>query len=173
MSHTVSILTPERAETLRTELVMLMIDAVEHGASINFVQPMIAAKADPWWQGALDSQRRGERLIVAAESEGRLDGSVQLILPPQENQPHRADIGKLMVHSRARRHGLGDRLMQAVEDEARRIGRTLLTLDTEEGSAAERLYLRRGWTLFGKIPGYHTLADNSGLGGCSFFYKAL
>lgn len=174
MSHAVSVLSTERAETLRDQLVGLMLDAVCNGAAINFVQPMTAAKADAWWDGAMASHLRGERLIFAAEADGALDGTVQLLLPPQENQPHRADIGKLMVHSRARRQGLADRLMEAAEHEARRLGRTLLTLDTEMGSAAERLYLRRGWTLFGHIPRYHLLADGSGdLGDCSFFYKML
>lgn len=174
MSHAVSALSIERAEALREQLVGLMVDSVRNGAAINFIQPMTPAKADAWWDGALASQRRGERLIFAAEADGALDGSVQLLVPPQENQPHRADIGKLMVHSRARRQGLAERLMEAAEHEARRLGRTLLTLDTETGSAAERLYLRRGWTLFGHIPRYHLLADGSGgFGDCSFFYKTL
>lgn len=166
-------LTPRQAAARRDALAELLVDAVEGGASVNFVQPMTMAKADAWWEGALASHARGERIIFSAEADGRVDGTVQLILPPQENQSFRADIGKLLVQRRARRHGLGSLLMQAAEDEARRIGRTLLTLDTERGCAAEQLYLRRGWTSFGIIPGYHEKADRSGRGDCTFFYKAL
>jgi len=96
-----------------------------------------------------------------------------LILAPQENQTFRADIAKLLVHRRARRQGLGAALMRAAEAEARRIGRSLLTLDTETGSAAERLYERIGWTKFGTVPGYAARADNGVPVACSFFYKEL
>jgi GNAT superfamily N-acetyltransferase len=112
-------------------------------------------------------------LIFTAEAEGRLDGTVQLILAPQENQACRADVAKLLVHRRARRQGLGAALMRAAEGEARRIGRTLLTLDTERGSAAERLYSRLGWTKYGEVPAYATRADNCSREAASFFYKML
>jgi GNAT superfamily N-acetyltransferase len=105
--------------------------------------------------------------------QGRLDGTVQLILAPQENQSFRADLAKLLVHTRARRRGIGAALMVAAEDQARRIGRTLLTLDTEAGSAGERLYERLGWAKFGEVPGYAARADNSSRETVSFFYKAL
>jgi len=172
-THNLYLLTPHLAEARRAELVDLLIDAVEGGASVNFVRPMTRAKAEAWWEGALASHARGERLILAAETEARLNGTVQLILAPQENQAFRADLAKLLVHSRARRQGLGAALMRAAEKEARRIGRTLLTLDTEAGSAAERLYARLGWTKFGVVPGYAMRADNRSLADCSFFYKAL
>lgn len=171
--HTVRLLSPDEAGARRAELVELLFDAVEGGASVNFVKPMTRGKADLWWQGALASHARGERLIFAADAAGGMDGTVQLVLAPQENQAFRADIAKLLVHSRARRQGLGARLMQAAEDEARRIGRTLLTLDTEAASDADRLYRKLGWTRFGVIPGYATNADDSRREDCSFFYKAL
>jgi GNAT superfamily N-acetyltransferase len=98
---------------------------------------------------------------------------VQLILAPQENQAFRADLAKLLVHRRARGRGLGTALMRAAEEEARRIGRTLLTLDTETGSAADRLYQRLGWTKYGEVPGYAMNADNSRREAVSFFYKTL
>jgi GNAT superfamily N-acetyltransferase len=157
----------------RDGVVELLVDSVEGGASENFVWPMTREKAGRWWDGALASHARGERLIFTAETKGRLDGTVQLILAPQENQFFRADIAKLLVHRRARGHGLAATLMDAAEAEARRLGRTLLTLDTESGSAGERLYTRLGWTKFGEVPGYATCADGSARKACSFFYKEL
>ena len=171
--HQIRVLSPAEADAARPDLVALLLDSVEGGASVNFVQPMTQQKSEAWWQGALASHARNERLILVAGADGRIDGSVQLILAGQENQPHRADIGKLLVHRRARRHGLGAALMQAAETEAKRLGRTLLTLDTETGSAGERLYQRLGWTLFGQIPGYALTADGTHRQTCSFFYKSL
>jgi GNAT superfamily N-acetyltransferase len=171
--HGVILLTPQQARARRVALVDLLIDAVEGGASVNFVRPMTRAKAEAWWEGALASHARGERLIFTAEAGGRVDGTVQLILASQENQAFRAELSKMLVHSRARRQGLGTALMRAAEDEARRIGRTLLTLDTEAGSAGERLYARLGWTKFGEVPGYATSADSRSREAASFFYKTL
>jgi GNAT superfamily N-acetyltransferase len=169
----VDLLTPPQAQARRAALVDLLVDSVEGGASVNFVWPMTRTKAETWWEAALASQARGERLIFAAHARGRLDGTVQLILAPQENQAFRADLAKMLVHSRARRQGIGTALMRAAEDEARRIGRTLLTLDTETGGAGERLYARLGWTKYGEVPAYATRADNSARDAVSFFYKTL
>ncbi|HMN86293.1 MAG TPA: GNAT family N-acetyltransferase [Bauldia sp.] len=173
MTPPVSLLSPAAAALRREALVDLLVDAVEDGASVNFVWPMTRRKAEAWWDGALASHARGERLILVAGEGAMVDGSVQLVPAPQENQPFRADVAKLLVHSRARRRGLGAALMRAAEEEARRMGRTLLTLDTETASDAERLYLRLGWTLFGHVPGYALRADGSEPGMVSFFYKAL
>ena len=172
-THTISLLTPQQAQACYAGLVDLLVDSVEGGASVNFVWPMTRAKAEAWWAGALASHARGERLILTAEATARLDGTVQIILAPQENQAFRADIAKLLVHRRARRQGLGAALMHSAEAEARRIGRTLLTLDTEAASAAARLYTRLGWTKYGEIPAYATSADNRSRDAVSFFYKAL
>jgi GNAT superfamily N-acetyltransferase len=169
----IRILTPAEAEARREALIDLLVDAVESGASVNFVWPMTREKSANWWAGALESHARGERVIFVAEDGGRVLGSVQLMFAGQENQAHRADIGKLLVHTSARRRGLGAALMQAAEDEARRVGRTLLTLDTEAGSSGDRLYARLGWTRFGVIAGYATTADGSHRADCAFFYKAL
>jgi GNAT superfamily N-acetyltransferase len=171
--HTITLLTPAEAEAARAALVDLLVDAVEGGASVNFVWPMTRGKAEAWWQGALASHARGERLIFVATADGRIDGTVQLILAPQENQPFRADVGKMLVHRRARRQGMGAALLQAAEHEARRIGRKLLTLDTEAGSDGERLYARIGWTKFGEVPGYALSADGQARAAASFFYKEL
>jgi GNAT superfamily N-acetyltransferase len=171
--HLVRMLEPHEAVARSAALAEILIDAVDDGASVNFVQPMTLAKAAGWWVGALDSQARGERLIFVAEADGCIDGTVQLIFAAQENQRHRADIGKMLVHRRARRQGLGAALLGAAEAEARRHGRTLLTLDTTTGSAAERLYLRCGWQRFGVVPAYATSADGLRRDDCSFFYKAV
>lgn len=171
--HQIRLLAPAEAEAARRDLVDLLFDCVEGGASVNFVQPMTREKSEHWWQGALASHARNERLILVAEADGRIDGSVQIIPAGQENQPHRADIAKLLVHRRARRQGLGAALMQAAETEAKRLGRPLLTLDTEADSAGERLYQRLGWTRFGQIPGYALAADGTEPKICSFFYKLL
>lgn len=171
--HQIRLLTPAEADAARESLVDLLFDCVEGGASVNFVQPMTREKSETWWQGALASHARNERVILVAEEDGRIDGSVQLVPAGQENQPHRADIAKLLVHRRARRHGLGAALMLAAETEAKRLGRTLLTLDTETGSAGERLYQRLGWTLFGQVPAYALAADGTHRQTCSFFYKLL
>jgi GNAT superfamily N-acetyltransferase len=172
-AHTVLLLAPEAARARFDGLVELLVDAVEGGASVNFVWPMTRDKAARWWEAALQSHARGERLIFAAEADGRLDGTVQLVPAAQENQPFRADVAKMLVHRRARRRGLGAALLAAAEAEARRIGRTLLTLDTETGSDGERLYARLGWVKFGEIPGYAARADNTARQAASFFYKAL
>ncbi len=170
---TILTLDPAEAAEQRAGLVDLLVDAVEGGASVNFVLPMTREKAERWWDGALADHARGGRVIIAALDGDRICGSVQLIPAGQENQPFRADIAKLLVHRRARRRGLGAALMGAAEAEALRLGRTLLTLDTETGSDGERLYHRLGWTMFGEVPGYATRADGRERARCSFFYKDL
>jgi GNAT superfamily N-acetyltransferase len=169
----VTLLTPERAADLKPALASLLVDAVESGAAVNFVWPMTRAKAEAWWDGALASHAQGERLIFVAQADGRIDGTVQLILAPQENQSFRADLAKMIVHRRARRQGIGAALMRAAEDEALRLGRTLLTLDTQSDEAGERLYAAMGWTKVGEIPGYATNPDGQGRHGASLFYKSL
>lgn len=169
----IKLLTPAQAEARLADLSTLLIDAVEGGAGVNFVWPMTQAKADLWWSNVLSSAARSERFIFLAEENGRAVGTVQLILAPQENQVHRADVGKMLVHSSARRRGLGALLMQAAEDEARRQGRTLLTLDTQSGAAGERLYVRSGWLKVGQVPGFALHPDGSHYEAASFFYKQL
>ena len=170
---TVKSLSPEQALACRETLIDLLVDSVEQGGAVNFVWPMTRAKAENWWEGALASHARGERFIFVAEKDGRIVGTAQLILAPQENQAFRADLAKMLVHSSVRRQGFGAALIRAAEDTARRMGRTLLTLDTRAGEAGERLYARMGWTKFGEVPDYATNPDNAGRHGASFFYKAL
>lgn len=173
MTHTIRALSPAEAGSVREQLIDLLVDAVESGASVNFVWPMTRQKSANWWDGALQSHARGERVILVAEEAGRVLGSVQLIFPGQENQAHRGDIGKLLVHTGARRRGLGAALMLAAEAEAKARGRKLLVLDTEAGSSGDRLYERLGWTRFGVVPAYAMSADGTHLADCAFFYKAL
>jgi len=171
--HVITLLTPQQARAAKGALADLLVDAVESGGAVNFVWPMTQAKADAWWEGALASQAQGERLIFVAEADGRIDGTVQLILASQENQSFRADLAKMIVHRRARRQGIGAALMRAAEAEALRLGRTLLTLDTQSGEAGERLYAAMGWIKVGEIPGYATNPDGQGRHGASLFYKSL
>ena len=113
----------------------------------------------------------GERaLFVAGDAKG-IVGTVQLILAQPDNQTHRADVAKMLVHRRARRQGLGAALMQAAEDAARACGKTLLVLDTASDDA-ERLYTRQGWQRVGVIPGYALLPTGEPCD-TTYFYKVL
>ena len=117
--------------------------------------------------------KESKDVFVARDKDGSIAGTVMLGMETPPNQKHRADVKKLLVHSRARRRGLARALMQAAETEARRRGLTLLTLDTEHGSAAEPLYHALGYTLLGILPGYALAADGAALQPCAFFYKPL
>jgi GNAT superfamily N-acetyltransferase len=159
---------------LAAALAQVLIDCVEGGASVSFMRPLPPHRALAFWQGALDSARRGERIVLVAEdaASGTVVGTVQLLLATPDNQPHRADVAKMLVHRRARRRGLGAALMQAAEAAARAAGKTLLVLDTVTGGDAERLYSRQGWQRVGVIPGY-ALWPNGGLCDTTYFYKVL
>jgi GNAT superfamily N-acetyltransferase len=150
----------------------VLLDCVEGGASVSFMLPMSWAKAVSFWQGVADGVARGERvLLVAEDGEGRIVGTVQMITSMPENQPHRADIAKLLVSRQARRGGAGRKLMEAIEAAARDEGKTVLVLDTASGDA-ERLYERLGWQRAGVIPKYAYLPDGE-LCATTFFYKHL
>jgi GNAT superfamily N-acetyltransferase len=150
----------------------VLIDCVEGGASVSFLLPMSRTKADTFWRNAASGVARGERIVLAAyDSAGAIVGTVQVILQQPENQPHRGDLAKMLVHRRARRQGIGAALLSAAERAALEAGKTLLVLDTASDDA-ERLYARQGWQLCGEIPDYALLPD--GLP-CSttFFFKSL
>jgi GNAT superfamily N-acetyltransferase len=158
---------------LAPALADVLIDCVEGGASVSFMWPLPHHKALAFWQGVIDSARRGERvLLVAEDGAGQVHGTVQVVLAVPDNQPHRGEVAKMLVHRRARRCGLGAALMRAAENAAREARRTLLVLDTVTGSDAERLYTRLGWQRLGVIPGY-ALWPNGGLCDTTYFYKAL
>ena len=149
----------------------VLLDCVDGGASVSFMHPLPQNKAVAFWRGVADSAARGERVLLVAEDDEGIVGTVQLVLQQPENQPHRADVAKMLVHRRARRRGVGALLMQAAEDAARAHGRTLLVLDTAS-QEAERLYERAGWTRLGVIPGY-ALLPRGGLCDTTYFYRVL
>jgi GNAT superfamily N-acetyltransferase len=150
----------------------VLIDCVEGGASVSFMLPLTRAKADAFWRGIATSVGRGDRLVLIAEDpEGAILGTVQVILAQPENQPHRGDLAKMLVHRRARRHGIGGALLQAAERSALAAGKTLLVLDTASDDA-ERLYGRHGWQRCGEIPSYALLPDGRPCA-TTFFFKFL
>lgn len=150
----------------------VLIDCVEGGASVSFMLPITRRTAMSFWQNVAACVARGERiLLVAEDAAGRIVGTVQLIVAQAENQPHRADVAKMLVHRRARRHGVGAALLAAAESAALNAGKTLLVLDTASGDA-ERLYAKLGWQRCGVIPDY-ALLPGGGFCDTTFFYRAL
>ena len=150
----------------------VLIDCVEGGASVSFMLPLPRAKAEEFWRAMSSSSARGERVVLAAEEAGgAIVGTVQLIVAQPENQPHRADVAKMLVHRRARRRGVGAALLAAAEHTALELGKTLLVLDTASGDA-ERLYARMGWQRCGVIPGF-ALLPRGGLCDTTIFYRTL
>jgi GNAT superfamily N-acetyltransferase len=149
----------------------VLVDCVAGGASVNFMLPMTYAKAETFWRSVADSLARAERALVVAELDGRIVGTAQAIWAPQENQPHRADIAKMLVKPSARRHGVGALVLAAAERAAFEAGRTLLVLDTASPEAV-RLYERGGWQRVGTVPKYALMPDGPF---CStvIFYKDL
>ena len=150
----------------------VLIDCVEGGASVSFMWPMTRQKAHAFWENAAKSAARGERFIVVAEDEAEILGTVSVILNLPENQPHRADVAKMLVHRSARRRGVGAAVLEVAEREARERGRTLLVLDTVTGSDAERLYARQGWQRCGEIPMYALWPDGRPCP-TTYYYKSL
>ena len=149
----------------------VLIDCVDGGASVSFMHPLPRTKALEFWRGVADGVAHGERALLLAEDGDGVIGTVQLILHQPENQPHRADLSKMLVHRRARRRGVGAALLRAAEDAARECGKSLLVLDTASDDA-ERLYARLGWQRSGVIPGY-ALLPHGGLCDTTFFYRIL
>jgi GNAT superfamily N-acetyltransferase len=159
-------------DALVEELADLLIDCVEGGASVSFVLPLARVRAVGFWRRVAHGVTAGERALLVAEDRNGVCGTVQLVLDQPENQPHRADLAKMLVHRRARRQGLGAALMRAAENLARECGRTLLVLDTVTGGDAERLYQRLGWERVGAIPGY-ALMPEGGLCSTTVYYRKL
>jgi GNAT superfamily N-acetyltransferase len=144
----------EPGESDIEHLAEVLIDCVEGGASVSFMHPLTRDRAVAFWTRVTRSVAAGERVLLIAQDEQGICGTVQLILDVPENQPHRGDVAKMLVHRRARRLGLGAALMRAAEAAARDCGRTLLVLDAVTGGDAARLYERLGWIRVGDIPGY-------------------
>ena len=153
------------------DLAELLIDCVAGGASVSFMHPLSPEKATAFWTRVADDVAAGGRALFVADDEHGIVGTVQLVLDLPENQPHRADVSKMLVHRRARKRGLGAALMVAAEAFARDAGRSLLVLDTANPEA-ERLYARLGWQLCGVIPRYALMPTGEPFA-TSYFYRDL
>lgn len=170
----VSIRVLEAAEALARldELADILVDAVAHGASVNFMAGFSRDEGRDFWRGQLPGLANGEKRLLVGDTGERLVGTVLLMFARQPNAPHRAEIGKMLVLSSIRRHGIGRRLLAAAEAAARASGRTLLLLDTETGSAGDRLYRSCGWTEIGRVPD-HAFRPDGRLAETTLFYKKL
>jgi GNAT superfamily N-acetyltransferase len=162
----------DAVETARIEqLAALLIDCVEGGASVSFMHPLPRDKALAFWRRVADGVARGERALIVAGDHSGIVGTVQLVLDQPDNQPHRADLSKMLVLRRARQRGIGAALMCEAERVAVECGKTLLVLDTASPQA-ERLYERAGWQRCGTVPDY-ALLPHGGLCATTFFYRSL
>jgi len=153
-------------------LAAVLVNCVEGGAGVGYMAPFSHDEARRVYDGYADEVDEGRRVLLAAFSEGTPVGTVQIVFAPHPNQPHRADIARMLVHSSARRRGIAQRLMARAEDEALAEGRTVLVLDTVTGGDAERLYERLGWTRVGVIPNY-ALDPDGRLCDTTVFFKEL
>jgi GNAT superfamily N-acetyltransferase len=160
------------AANLAPALAEVLVDCVAGGASVSFMHPLDPARSLAFWQGVAAGVARGDRALFVAEEAGTVLGTVQLLLAMPENQPHRAEIAKMLVRRTARGRGLGTALMRAAEGLARDLGRSLLVLDTAEGGEGERLYRRLGWIALGTIPRFALHPDGRPCGS-TFFYRDL
>lgn len=154
------------------QLAEVLIDCVEGGASVSFMLPLNRERALAFWQRVAAETEAGRRVLLVAEDASGICGTVQLILDLPENQPHRADVAKMLVHRRVRRRGVGASLLKQAEVEARSEGRSLLVLDTVTGAEGDRLYTRLGWVRAGEIPRY-ALYPAGGYCPTTYFYRDL
>ena len=159
-------------EALIEGLGEVLIDCVEGGASVSFMDPLTRERAAAFWRSVAQGVERNERALLIAKDARGVCGTVQLILAQPENQPHRADLAKMLVHRRARRLGLGAALMRAAEDVARECGKTLLVLDAVTDGDAARLYERLGWVRVGVIPDY-ALLPRGGLCATTYYHRRI
>jgi GNAT superfamily N-acetyltransferase len=161
------------AAPLADALSDVLINCVEGGASVSFMLPLARGTALRFWYGVLEAVASGDRVLLVAETDtGRIVGTVQLITSQPDNQPHRADVAKMLVHRDARRSGIAGRLMAAIDAAAIGAGKTVLVLDTVTGGDAERLYGRAGWTRVGSVPNYALMPDGAYCA-TTFFHKQL
>ncbi len=159
-------------EALIGALADVLVDCVEGGASVSFMWPLSRERAAAFWRKVGAGVAAGERALIVAEDAGGVCGTVQLILDMPENQPHRADLAKMLVHRRARRRGLGASLMRAAEDVAKECGKTLLVLDAVTDGDAARLYEKLGWVKVGDVPGFALYPDGR-VCGTTYYYRDL
>jgi len=159
-------------EVALAQLRDLLVDCVEGGASVSFMLPLSRERATAFWRGVGEGVAAGQRALLVAEDATGICGTVQLVLDQPDNQPHRADLAKMLVHRRMRRQGLGGALMRAAELMARECGKTLLVLDAVTDGDAARLYERLGWVKVGDIPGYAFMPNGEPCG-TTYYYREL
>lgn len=169
---TVEILSESEARAAVPALCDVLIDCVEDGASVGFMAQLTPAQAHAFWTGVADAVGDNATVLIVARVGGEIVGTVQLGVKLPPNQPHRADLKKLLVHRKARGLGLARALMDEAEAQALQHGRRLLVLDTATGSAAEAIYERLGWQSAGVIPDYALYPDGR-FCASTFFYKLL
>jgi GNAT superfamily N-acetyltransferase len=174
MNDTVTIrrVAPDEADACVDALADILVDCVEGGYSIGFMSPIRRETALAFWRKVTAGVQRGERVLLVAEDAEGIAGTVQLILDLPENQPHRGDVVKMLVHSRARRRGIAQKLMRALDEEARRERRSVLVLDAVTGGDASRLYEREGWQRAGDVPKY-ALMPGGAFCSTTYYYKHL
>lgn len=153
-------------------LAAVLEDCVAGGASVGYMTPFSREDARAAFEGFVADAERGARIVLAAFDEGRLVGTAQVVLALPPNQPHRAEIARVLVHRSARRRGIAAALMAAAEDAARAEGRTLLVLDAVTGGDAARLYDRLGWNTVGVVPGFALYPDGRPCD-TTYFWKAI
>jgi len=168
----IRVLNAAETEARLDELSAILVEAVSLGASVNFMAGFSRDEGRSFWRTQLPGLANGERQLFVGDDGERLVATVMLTFAHQPNAPHRAEISKMLVLSRARRQGLGRRLLMRVEEAAREAGRTLLMLDTESGSAGDMFYRSCGWTEIGKVPG-HAFRPDGRLAETTLFYKQL
>jgi GNAT superfamily N-acetyltransferase len=156
----------------RAMLSEILVEVVAHGGSVSFMHPLAPEAANLFWDGALAAAERGERIVLGAWDGDRLVGTVSLLLDCPPNQPHRAEIAKMMTRLSHRGHGIAGALMRSAEALAVRHGRTLLVLDTATDGGAARLYEQLGYTLAGEIPDF-ALKPHGGLTGTLIYWKRI
>jgi GNAT superfamily N-acetyltransferase len=169
---TIRLLGAAEARAAIPDLSDVLADCVNGGASVGFMQPFGLDDAEPYWHGVADAVNAGATLLLVAEVDGNVVGTVQVGATQMPNQPHRADLKKLLVHRSARGKGLARLLMDAAEREAASLGKSILVLDTATGSDAEIIYPRLGWERVGVIPDY-ALWPEGGFCASTFFYKRI
>lgn len=173
MSVTTRTLSAAEIDTHADRLGAILVACVEGGASVGFIKGVSLQRCAQFWRDVAASARNDGRAVIVAEDAGAIVGVVQVIPAGPDNQPHRADVSKMLVDPAARRRGIGALLMAAAHDAARAMQRTVLVLDTQEHSDAERLYARAGWTRAGVIPQYALDADGAALISTVLYWKRL
>jgi GNAT superfamily N-acetyltransferase len=173
MTFTIEQLKSVGDEVTLKQLSETLIETVAGGGSISFMHPVSMEKALAFWRNIDKGVSAGERiLLIARDENAQVIGTVQSVLAQPENQPHRADIAKMMVHPRARRRGIAEALMREIERLTFAAGKTVMVLDTETDQAASRLYSKLGWQVAGHIPDY-ALLPQGGLCSTTYFYKRI